>query len=115
MVSRYGRWYVGGHDRDRDAARVFRLSRVKGPVEFDGPPGGFTSPKARTCVKPVRSWGGQQPQQRTAVLRVRAGRRIRLRRWAASAGAAGRAGWDLVEFPFSEVGLARRALASFGR
>ena len=37
IVSRHGRWYVVGHDRDRDATRVFRLSRVAGPVRSRRP------------------------------------------------------------------------------
>ena len=32
IVSWHGRWYVVGHDRDREARRVFRLSRIAGPV-----------------------------------------------------------------------------------
>jgi proteasome accessory factor B len=32
VVHRHGRWYVVGHDRDRRAARVFRLSRIVGDV-----------------------------------------------------------------------------------
>ena len=39
MVSYRNRWYVVGHDRDRDAPRLFRLSRVSGPVELTGPDG----------------------------------------------------------------------------
>ena len=30
VVNRHGRWYVAGHDADRDAVRVFRLSRIEG-------------------------------------------------------------------------------------
>src|SRR4051794_40461200 len=36
VVSWHGRWYVVGHDRDRDATRVFRLSRVVGEVRRAG-------------------------------------------------------------------------------
>ena len=38
VVNRHGRWYVAGHDMDRDAVRVFRLSRIEGAVSFSGPP-----------------------------------------------------------------------------
>ncbi len=116
MVSRYGRWYVGGHDRDREAARVFRLSRVKGPVSFDGPPGSFTVPAGTDVRDLVRSWGGQDPQRRTAVLRVRQGAGYGLRRWAAASrqGPPDEPGWDRLEFPFSEVDWLAGHLASFG-
>jgi len=39
-----GRWYVVGHDLDRDAPRCFRLSRVVGPVRPTGPTDAFTPP-----------------------------------------------------------------------
>ena len=39
ITSWSGRWYLTGHDRDRGAGRVYRLSRVEGAVEPLGPPG----------------------------------------------------------------------------
>ncbi|MBI9116161.1 helix-turn-helix transcriptional regulator [Sanguibacter suaedae] len=39
-----GGWYLLGHDRDRDAPRSFRLTRVEGTVHPTGPPGAFTPP-----------------------------------------------------------------------
>src|SRR6478735_669865 len=44
VVSWHGRWYVAGHDRDRDATRVFRLSRIEGDVATDGPSGSVVVP-----------------------------------------------------------------------
>jgi proteasome accessory factor B len=44
VVSWHGRWYLVGHDTDREATRVFRLSRVDGPVRFTGPAGAVTVP-----------------------------------------------------------------------
>jgi len=116
VVSRYGRWYVGGHDRDREAARVFRLSRVKGPVSFDGPPGSFTVPAGTDVRDLVRSWGGPDPPRRTAVLRVRQGAGYGLRQWAATSrqGPPDEPGWDRLECPFSEVDWLAGHLASFG-
>src|SRR5207249_1434568 len=40
-----GRWYLDGHDHDRDAERQFRLDRIEGDVET-GEPGGFERPAA---------------------------------------------------------------------
>ena len=34
---RNGRWYLVGHDRDRDAKRTFRLSRIGDDVVAYGP------------------------------------------------------------------------------
>jgi proteasome accessory factor B len=73
VVNRHGRWYVAGHDRDRDAARVFRLSRIEGPVEFSGPAGSVTVPDGVDVRETVREWDTQPPPQRAAVLRVRQG------------------------------------------
>lgn len=44
VVTHAGRWYVVGHDRDRDATRTFRLSRIVGSVEAIGPAGAITVP-----------------------------------------------------------------------
>ena len=37
VLSRRGRWYVVGHDLDRDAPRAFRLDRITGAVSTDRP------------------------------------------------------------------------------
>src|SRR6266849_617824 len=44
VVNRHGRWYVAGFDRDKGEERVFRLSRIDGPVAFTGPPGSVIVP-----------------------------------------------------------------------
>ncbi len=44
ITSRSGKWYLTGHDRDRGAARVYRLSRVEGDVEPLGPAGSYDVP-----------------------------------------------------------------------
>ncbi|MFT4126042.1 MAG: WYL domain-containing protein [Gordonia sp. (in: high G+C Gram-positive bacteria)] len=43
VITYRGRWYVVGHDRDRDATRTFRLSRVS-QVRAFGPRGTVTIP-----------------------------------------------------------------------
>lgn len=45
VVTEKGRWYLVGHDRDRDATRTFRLSRIGPDVTPIGPPGAITVPK----------------------------------------------------------------------
>ncbi|WP_028849376.1 helix-turn-helix transcriptional regulator [Thermocrispum municipale] len=44
VVSWRGRWYVVGHDRDRNAPRCFRLSRVQGDVKLIGRAGAVQRP-----------------------------------------------------------------------
>ena len=83
VVNRHGRWYVAGHDTDRDAARVFRLSRIEGEVRFSGPAGSVTVPDGTDVRETVREWDTQPPAaQRTAIVRVRPGAGHGIRRHA---------------------------------
>ncbi len=83
VVNRHGRWYVAGHDTDRDAARVFRLSRIEGDVRFSGPAGSVSVPDGTDVRETVREWDTQPPAaQRTATVRVRPGAGHGLRRHA---------------------------------
>lgn len=47
VVNRAGRWYLVGHDRDRQAQRTFRVSRIVGGIRDvgagGGPPQGFSA------------------------------------------------------------------------
>jgi proteasome accessory factor B len=114
VMNRHGRWYVAGLDTDRGETRVFRLSRIDGPVTFRGPAGSVTVPDGADVRELVREWDTEGPR-RTAVLQVRQGAGYGLRRGASAARPAPqRAGWDLVEVPFSDVGWYSEQLASFG-
>ena len=44
VVTARGRWYLVGHDRDRDATRIFRLSRIGADVKPSGRTGAVTRP-----------------------------------------------------------------------
>ena len=128
VVNRHGRWYVAGYDDDRDAARVFRLSRIEGDVRFSGPAGSVIVPDGTDVRETVREWDTQPPAaQRTAILRVREGAGHGLRRHATlvpdttgapdSTGApdtTDRGGWDTISVPFSDVSWFAEHLASFG-
>ena len=114
VVNRRGRWYVAGHDGDRDGVRVFRLSRIEGAVAFSGPPGSVTVPAGTDVRELVRDWDSAPPAPvRTATLRVRAGAGLGLRRTAVAVRSGGD-GWDDVQVPFHEVGWYADYLASFG-
>jgi proteasome accessory factor B len=113
VVNRHGRWYVAGHDRARQAVRAFRLSRIVGPVEFSGPPGSVTVPAGADVRELVRAWDERPVPARSAVLRVRAGAGLGLRRGAARE-TSGADGWDEVETPFGEVAWFAEHIASFG-
>jgi proteasome accessory factor B len=137
VVNRHGRWYVAGYDTDRDAVRVFRLSRIEGDVRFSGPAGSVIVPAGIDVRETVREWDTQPPDQRSAVLRVRQGAGLGIRRHAiplpentgvlegTEAGSTGNTGaghtdpgrtggWDTISVPFSDVGWFAEHVASFG-
>lgn len=113
VVNRRGHWYVAGHDRARQAVRVFRLSRIDGPVRFSGPVGSVTVPEGTDVRQLVRAWDDYAPAQRTALLRVRRGAGLGIRRRAVSENP-GSDGWDQVETTFTDTGWFAEHLASFG-
>src|ERR1700750_1875078 len=85
VVNRHGRWYVAGWDRGREAVRVFRLGGIAGPVKFSGPAGRVSVPEGTDVRELVRDWDSAPAQEHTALLRVRAGAGVGLRRHAESA------------------------------
>ncbi len=112
VVSRHGRWYVAGHDRDRGEVRVFRLSRIRGEVAPDGPPGTVTVPEGVDVREIVAETGGPAPARRTATVRLRRGAADGIRRWAANV-RPGDDGWDLAELSFADAERLADYLAGF--
>ncbi|MFC4587127.1 helix-turn-helix transcriptional regulator [Sphaerisporangium corydalis] len=99
VVSRRGRWYVVGHDRERDAPRVFRLSRISGTVTPAGRPGAVVVPAGVD----IRSMVGHRDSllpERSATVRVRQG----TCQWLRQEGSVlpGRDGWDVVTVDFAD-------------
>jgi proteasome accessory factor B len=82
VVSWRGRWYVVGHDLDRDATRCFRLSRVVGIVTPAGPPGAFDPPADTDLISHVARWSGPVEHPNRATVLVKPGRAAGLRRHA---------------------------------
>ncbi|MBU4213295.1 MAG: WYL domain-containing protein [Actinobacteria bacterium] len=56
LVARRGGWVLIGHDRDRGAARSFRLSRIEGTVRMVGPAEAFDPPAPVRLAEAERSW-----------------------------------------------------------
>ena len=113
LTSRGGHWYVVGHDRDRGARRSFRLSRIEGAVRRAGPAGSYAIPAdldPGELVAPAR----ERPDDRTAVLRVRAGRAVLLRRRAAAVEPAAEEGWDVVRVPVADAAALAQEVAGLG-
>ncbi|GIG39854.1 helix-turn-helix transcriptional regulator [Cellulomonas phragmiteti] len=109
LLARRGGWVLLARDRDRDASRSFRLSRIRGPVRPVGGPGGFAPPTVQELAEASRAWMGGDGPDRTALLAVTPQRAGALRARATTvpdnavlpAGAADvLAGRDLVAVPY---------------
>jgi proteasome accessory factor B len=114
VVNRNGRWYVVGQDTERQQQRVFRLSRIDGPVSFTGPAGEVQVPAGADVRAAVRDWDYEPPARLTGVLRVRRGAGHGLRRLAVSAEPDEVPGWDTIRVGYSDTGWWSEHLASFG-
>ena len=112
LLSRLGRWYVIGHDVDRAAARMFRLSRVTGPVQPYGRAGAFSVP-AGTDMRALAHRLEPPSDAGTATLRVRSGQGHALRRRAVAVRADGD-GWDMVEVPLGDPVDLAEEVVSYG-
>ncbi len=107
-----GKWYVVGHDIDRDAARCFRLSRITTTVRAYGPENSFTPPRDLDLIDHVARRTG--PVERTSVAKVlvRHGRAAGVRRWAQSVGTAVEG--DIVELRYACPESFARWLVGYG-
>jgi proteasome accessory factor B len=114
VVNRRGRWYVAGYDRDREAPRVFRLSRITGPVKLAGPPGSVEIPPGADVRELVKGWDRPLTREHTAVLRVRPDAGSALHRWGRCVPDPDHPGWDLITIDYSELDWYAGYVASFG-
>jgi proteasome accessory factor B len=96
----HGRWYLVGHDRDRDATRVFRVSRISDEPQPVGAGGTVTRPESVDLTSVVAAYDAADPTA-VARVRVRAGRGIGLRRLASAVGDGGD-GWDVLTVPYAD-------------
>jgi proteasome accessory factor B len=112
VVSRRGRWYLAGFDRDRNAPRAFRLSRISGAVTAVGKPGAVEVPHD-VDLRAMVGFPDEPSEERTAVVRVRQGACEGLRRLARSV-REGRDGWDEAELSFSDAERLAGWMASLG-
>jgi proteasome accessory factor B len=112
VVSWRGRWYVVGHDLDRDATRCFRMSRVVGRVVTVGQPGSFTPPPDLDLFGHVSRWSSPMEHPNRATVLLRPGRAYGIRRRAESV-VAGPDG-DRAELRYSDPDSFARWLVGYG-
>ncbi|MFC4010459.1 helix-turn-helix transcriptional regulator [Nonomuraea purpurea] len=112
VVSRRGRWYLAGFDRDRDAPRAFRLSRIAGQVAAVGKPGAVEVPQG-VDLRAMVGFPDETQEERVALVRVRQGTCEGLRQLARAVHA-GSGGWDEAELTFSDPERLAGWMASLG-
>ena len=116
VVTDRGRWYLVGHDRDRDAVRTFRLSRIGSEVTTVGTPGSVHPPEDVDLRELVTRVVGDWPAAGEARVWVAEGRATALRRQGTVVGPrtlGGRAGDEIAV----EIGMfdrVAREIASYG-
>jgi proteasome accessory factor B len=116
VVTEKGRWYLVGHDRDRDATRTFRLSRIGVEVAPIGPAGAVTVPDGVDLRKIVAETVAETPTGARALVWVADGRATALRRAGRSTGArqlGGREG-EVLELDISSTDRLAREIAGYG-
>jgi proteasome accessory factor B len=112
VVTDRGRWYLVGHDRDRDATRTFRLSRIGAEVTAIGPPGAVKKPDGVNLREIVARVVSDPPTGTQARVWLADGRATALRRQATVVGPltlGGRAGDEIIV----DLGMTDR-LARYG-
>jgi proteasome accessory factor B len=97
----HGRWYLVGHDRDRDATRVFRLSRITDNPKPVGAKHAVTRPDGVDLTTLVATYDAAAPVA-VAVIRVRPDRCVGLRRQAINI-SEGPDGWDVIEVSYPDT------------
>jgi proteasome accessory factor B len=119
VITEKGRWYLVGHDRDRDDTRVFRLSRIAEEVTPIGPTGAITVPDGvdlrRIVARSVSDVSAAPPGGQARVW-VADGRVTALRRNGRSVAARQLAGRDgeVIELDIGSADVLARDIAGYG-
>jgi proteasome accessory factor B len=111
LASWNGRWYVAGHDLDRDDTRVFRLSRITSDVKKVGSRHAYEIPAGADVNALIRMLAQPAPVS-TALLRVRRDRALPLRRRGIVTGHDG--DWHTVELAYDDVHQLASEVSGFG-
>lgn len=80
VVTDRGRWYLVGFDRDRQAARTFRLSRIGDDVEVYGAPNTVRKPEGVNLRETIERFTASTPVTGSATVWVAEGRAQGVRR-----------------------------------
>lgn len=116
VVTEKGRWYLVGHDRDRNATRVFRLSRIGESITPIGPVGAVTRPEGVDLRAIVADAVADAPTGARARVWVADERCTALRRAGKSLGPrqlAGRGG-DVIELDIGSTDRLAQEITGYG-
>ncbi len=116
VVTDRGRWYLVGRDRDRDAIRTFRLSRIGAEVTPIGPAGAVGKPDDVDLRQIVANAVGEAPTGVEARIWVAADRATALRRAGVVVDHAVRGGrdGDVVAIDVGSLDRLAREVAGYG-
>ncbi len=109
LVNQRRAWYLIGFDRDREAPRAFRLSRIEGRVRTTGAAGVVSPPESFDAGTVLAGAAREQGTARLALLPDR-GAALRAR---ASAPAAPLADRDVLEVPYDDTEALADELAGY--
>jgi len=116
VITERGRWYLVGHDRDRDDTRVFRLSRIGADVTAVGPTEAIRVPADVDLRRIVAQTVAETPTGGQARVWVADGRATALRRDGRPLTARQLAGRDgeVIELDIGSADRLARDIAGYG-
>ena len=116
VVTDKGRWYLVGHDRDRDDTRIFRLSRIGAEVTPIGPADAVTVPDGVDLRKMVAQKVTEVPTGGQARVWVADGRATALRRAGRSIATRQLGGRDgeVIELDIGSIDRLARDITGYG-
>lgn len=112
IVSWHGHWYVVGHDRDREATRMFRVSRIEAPVKTLAKAGSYSVPDGVNVRDLAASLAPPHPHL-VATVQVRTGAGDALRRRASKSLAIDEE-WTRLEVPYASGSALADELTALG-
>jgi proteasome accessory factor B len=120
LTSAKGRWYVVGHDTDRDATRMFRLSRIIGTPRRVSREGAYEVPADLQLRRLARTLAPDEPRA-SAVVAIRPGKAPGLRRRSRPVNVDRQAalpqrwpqGFEVVEVSYADQGFLSEELAGY--
>lgn len=113
VISQRGAWYVIGHDLDREAPRMFKVTRIDGEPESIGRPGAYQIPDD-VDVRELAARLDPAPTTATCVVALTVGRAPTLRRGARRLDRPGPQGRELWEVPYADTATIVAEIASCG-